>query len=58
MTFTMQGCKEATDEKILFYGTPTNEGEARIAVHIYDKDGIEVNAGYSRTIFFEYVLQE
>lgn len=58
MTFTVQGYREATDEKILFYGTPTDEGEAKITVHIYDKDGKEINAGYSRTIFFEYILQE
>ena len=58
MTFTMQGYKEATDEKILFYGTPTDEGEAKMMVHIYDKDGKEINKGYSRTIFFEYTLQD
>lgn len=58
MTFTMQGYKEAADEKILFYGTPTDEGEAKMTVHIYDKDGKEINTGYSRTIFFEYTLQE
>ena len=58
LTFTMQGYKEATDEKILFYGTPTDEGEAKMTVHIYDKDGNEINTGYSRTIFFEYTLQE
>jgi len=58
LTFTMQGFREATDEKILFYGTPTDEGEAKMTVHIYDKDGNEINAGYSRTIFFEYTLQE
>ena len=58
LTFTMQGYKEATEEKILFYGTPTDEGEAKMTVHIYDKDGNEVNTGYFRTIFFEYTLQE
>lgn len=58
MTFTMQGNKEAVDEKILFYGTPTADGEAKISVHIYDKKGKEVNTGYSRTIFFDYNLQE
>ncbi len=57
LTFTMQGYKEATDEKILFYGTPTDEGEAKMMVHIYDKDGREINKGYSRTIFFDYTLQ-
>ena len=58
MTFTIQGYKEAVDEKILFYGTPTGEGEAKMTVHIYDEDGEEINKGYSRTIFFEYTLQE
>lgn len=58
MTFTMQGYKEATDEKILFYGTPTDEGEAKMMVHIYDKDGNAINKGYSRTIFFDYTLQD
>lgn len=58
LTFTIQGSKEATDEKILFYGTPTDEGEAKMAVHIYDKNGNEINTGYSRTVFFEYTLQE
>ena len=58
MTFTMQGYKEAVVEKILFYGTPTDEGEAKLTVHIYDEDGEEINKGYSRTIFFEYTLQE
>ena len=57
MTFTMQGYKEAADEKILFYGTPTDEGEAKMTVHIYDKDGTEINNGYSRIIFFDYSLQ-
>lgn len=57
LTFTMQGYKEATNEKILFYGTPTEEGEAKMTVHIYDIDNNEVNAGYSRTIFFVYELQ-
>lgn len=58
MTFTIQGYKEATPEKILFYGTPTGEGEAKMMVHIYDMDGKEVNTGYSRTIFFAYELQD
>ena len=58
LTFTMKGHKEATDEKILFYGTPTDQGEAKMTVHIYDKDGKEIDAGHSRTIFFEYQLQE
>lgn len=58
MTYTIQGYKEAVDEKIMFYGTPTDEGEAKMTVHIYDEDGNEINKGYSRTIFFEYQLQE
>lgn len=58
MEFTVQGYKEATAEKILFYGTPTGEGEAKITVEIFDKDGEEINAGYSRTVFFVYELQE
>lgn len=58
MTFTIQGYREATPEKILFYGTPTGEGEAEMTVHIYDNDGEEINRGYSRTVFFVYELQE
>lgn len=58
LTFTMQGYREAEAEKILFYGTPTGEGEAKMAVHIYDQEGKEINTGYSRTIFFTYELQE
>lgn len=58
MEFTIQGYKEATAEKILFYGTPTGEGEAKITVDIYDEDGEEINAGYSRTVFFVYELQQ
>ena len=58
MTFTVQGYKEATAEKILFYGTPTGEGEATMSVHIFDKNGEEINAGYTRTVFFVYELQE
>ena len=58
MEFTVQGYKEATAEKILFYGTPTGEGEAKMTVDIYDEDGEKINAGYSRTIFFVYELQE
>ena len=57
MTYTVKGYKEATPEKILFYGTPTDEGEVEMQVHIYDEDGEEINSGWSRTIFFEYQLQ-
>lgn len=56
MTFTVKGSKEATADNIMFYGTPTAEGEAEITVHIYDEDGEEINAGYSRKVFFEYEL--
>lgn len=56
MTFTVKGYKEATADNIMFYGTPTDEGEAEMTVHIYDEDGEEINAGYSRKVFFEYEL--
>ena len=56
MTFTVKGYKEATAEKIMFYGTPTGEGEAEMTVNIYDEDGEEINTGYSRKIFFECEL--
>ena len=58
LNFTIHGAKEAISEKFMFYGTPVGEGAAAITVNIYDKDGIEINAGYSRTIFFKYELQE
>ena len=58
LTFTVQGYKEATPEKILFYGTPTGEGEAKMTVKIYDDKGEKINKGYTRTIFFVYELQE
>ena len=56
MTFTVQGYREAIAENILFNGTPTDEGEAEMTVHIYDEDGEEINNGYTRKIFFEYDL--
>lgn len=58
MVFTVHGSKEAVSEKIMFYGTPIGEGKAAMTVHIFDKDGVEINAGYSRTVFFKYELQE
>ena len=58
MTFTVRGSKEAVNEKIMFYGKPIGEGDATMTVHIFDKDGVEINAGYSRTVFFKYELQE
>lgn len=57
LTYTVKGYREATTEKILFYGTPTDEGDANLEVHIYDEDGEEINAGWSRKIFFEYEIQ-
>lgn len=56
MTFTVKGYKEAIPEKIMFHARPTQEGEAEMTVHIYDEDGEEINAGYSRIVFFEYEL--
>ena len=58
LTFTIQGSKEAVEEKIMFKGTPTGEGSAKMTVKIYDQDGIEIGTGYFRTIFFKYELQE
>lgn len=58
LTFTMHGSKESTPEKILFYGTPTSDGQATIELSIYDKDGKEAHKGYTRTVFFENELQE
>lgn len=58
LTFTIQGAKEAVEEKIMFKGTPTGEGSAKMTVKIYDKDGVEINTGYFRTIFFKYELQD
>lgn len=57
LTFTIKGYKEATPENILFYGTPTGEGEAEMTVHIYDEDDKEINTGYTRKVFFVYELQ-
>ena len=37
LTYTIQGYKEATPEKLLFYGVPTEEGEAKITIKIYNK---------------------
>ena len=58
LTFTIQGSKEAVEEKIMFKGTPTGEGSAKMTVKIYDQDGVEIGTGYFRTIFFKYELQE
>ncbi len=56
LTYTIQGYKEATPEKLLFYGVPTEEGEAKITIKIYDKHGERVNS-WNRKIFFVYDLQ-
>lgn len=52
MKFEIQGSKEATDQKIMFKGTPFDEGSATIQVKIYD-EGEEIY-GYSSTIDFVY----
>lgn len=52
LRFEVQGCKEATEQKIMFKGVPTNEGSATIQVKIYD-DGEEVY-GYSSMVDFVY----
>ncbi len=56
LTYTVQGYKEATPEKLLFYGVPTEEGETKISLKIFDKKGERVNS-WNRTIFFVYDLQ-
>ena len=56
LTYTIQGYKEATPEKLLFYGVPTEEGEAKITLAIYDQKGERVNS-WNRKIFFVYDLQ-
>lgn len=49
----LEGSKEATDKKIMFKGIPFDEGEAKIKVNIYDKDG-ELERTYFREISFVY----
>lgn len=49
----MEGYKEATDKKIMFKGIPFDEGEAKIKVNIYDKDG-ELKKTSFREIYFVY----
>ena len=56
LTYTIQGYKEATPEKLLFYGVPTEEGEEKISIKIYNKKGERVNS-WNRKIFFVYDLQ-
>ena len=57
LTYTIHGYKEATLQKLLFYGKPTGEGEAKMTVKVFDKKGESVN-GWSRTVFFVYDLQK
>lgn len=52
LRFEVQGCKEATEQKMMFKGIPTNEGSATIQVKIYD-EGEEIY-GYSSTVDFVY----
>jgi hypothetical protein len=58
LTFTIQGHKGATPQTIHFTGTPFAEGAAVITVMIYDKDGLPVNAGYDKTVYFKYDLEQ
>ena len=57
LTFTVQGYKGATAQTIHFTGKPFAEGAAVITVMIYDKDGLAVNAGYDKTVYFKYELE-
>lgn len=54
VTYTVRGYKEAIPEKLLFSGTPTQDGEAKIEIHIYDQENNEVNSGYYRRLYFDY----
>ncbi|MCR5456952.1 MAG: hypothetical protein K6F14_02625 [Clostridiales bacterium] len=56
LTFTIQGYKGATPQTIHFTGTPFAEGEAIIVVRIYNKEGLLVNSGYDKTVYFKYDL--
>ena len=58
LTFTIQGHKEATAQTIHFTGTPCEEGKAVITVTIYDDEGLPVNSGYDKTVYFKYELDE
>ena len=57
LTYTIKGYKEAILQKLLFYGVPTGEGEAKMTLKIYNKKG-ETVEGWSRTVFFVYDLQQ
>ena len=52
LRFEVQGSREATEQKMMFKGVPTNEGSATIQVKIYDKK--EEIYGYSSTVDFVY----
>ena len=58
LTFTIQGHKGATPQTIHFTGTPFDEGAAVITVMIYDEDGLEVNKGWDKTVYFKYDLEQ
>ena len=52
MKFDVQGSKEATEQKMMFKGTPFDEGSATIQVNIFDEG--EKIYGYSSTVDFVY----
>ena len=54
LTFKIQGYKEATEQLIHFTGCPYDEGKAVIVIMIYDEEGLAVNAGYDKTVYFVY----
>ena len=56
LTFIIQGHKGATPQSIQFTGIPAEEGLAVITVMIYDEDGLPVNAGFDKTVYFKYEL--
>ena len=58
LTFTIQGHKGATPQTIHFTGTPFAEGAAVITVMIYDEEGLPVNEGYDKTVYFKYELEQ
>ena len=53
LNFTVKGSKEATHENIHFTGVPFEKGTAVITVMIYDENGVAVNSGYDKTIYFD-----
>lgn len=58
LSFVIYGSKEASEQKILFKGTPVAEGNAVLSLDIYDEKGVEECSGFFRTIFFKYELQQ